>query len=130
MAEKKAKKIKKKVKKSVAYGVAHIQSTFNNTIVSITDDQGNVISWASSGMASFKGTKKGTPFAAQQAAEIAARKAIEQGMRQVSVLVKGPGAGRETAIRALQASGLDIIAIKDVTPIPHNGCRPPKRRRV
>ncbi len=130
MAEKKAKKVKKKVKKSVAYGVAHIQSTFNNTIVTITDDQGNVIAWASSGMASFKGTKKGTPFAAQQAAEIAARKAIEQGMRQVSVLVKGPGAGRETAIRALQASGLDIIAIKDVTPIPHNGCRPPKRRRV
>ena len=131
MADKKGKsKAKKKVKKNVAYGVAHILSTFNNTVVTITDADGNTISWGSSGVASFKGTKKGTPFAAQQGAEIAARGAIEQGMKQVSVLVKGPGSGRETAIRALQASGLDIIAIKDVTPIPHNGCRPPKRRRV
>lgn len=131
MAEKKVKsKAKKKVKKNISYGVAHIHSTFNNTVVSITDEKGDVVSWSSSGNASFKGTKKGTPFAAQQAAEIAARKAIEQGMKQVSVVVKGPGAGRETAIRALQASGLDVIAIKDVTPMPHNGCRPPKRRRV
>lgn len=131
MAEKKGKtKTKKKVKKNIAYGVAHIRSTFNNTVITISDEKGNVISWSSSGNASFKGTKKGTPFAAQQAAEIAARKAIEQGMRQVSVMVKGPGSGRETAIRALQASGLDVIAIKDVTPMPHNGCRPPKRRRV
>ncbi len=131
MADKKGKsKAKKKVKKNVAYGVAHILSTFNNTVITITDADGNTVSWGSSGVAAFKGTKKGTPFAAQQAAEIAARGAIEQGMKQVSVLVKGPGSGRETAIRALQASGLDIIAIKDVTPIPHNGCRPPKRRRV
>jgi len=131
MAEKKGKtKTKKKIKKNIAYGVAHIRSTFNNTVITISDEKGDVISWSSSGNASFKGTKKGTPFAAQQAAEIAARKAIEQGMRQVSVMVKGPGSGRETAIRALQASGLDVIAIKDVTPMPHNGCRPPKRRRV
>lgn len=121
---------KKKVKKNVAQGVARIQSTFNNTIVSITDLQGNVVSWGSAGTAEFKGSKKGTPFAAQQAAEIAARKAIEHGMVEVAVEVKGPGAGRETAIRALQASGLRVVSIKDVTPLPHNGCRPPKKRRV
>ena len=111
-------------------GVAHIKSTFNNTLVSITDRQGNVLSWASAGTSGFKGTKKGTPFAAQLAAEQAAKKAMDQGVREVEVLVKGPGPGRETAIRALQAAGLIINAIKDVTPIPHNGCRPPKQRRV
>ncbi len=126
----KAGKLKKKAKKNVARGIAHIKSTFNNTIVTITDLTGNTISWASSGVATFKGSKKGTPFAAQQASEIAARKAIEHGMTEVAVLVKGPGAGRETAIRALQASGLRVLSIKDVTPLPHNGCRPPKRRRV
>ncbi len=123
-------KKKKKVKKNVPYGVAHIKSTFNNTIISITDPEGNVVSWYSTGMVGFKGTKKGTPFAAQQAAENAAVKAIESGMRRVDVLVKGPGSGRETAIRAIQSAGLDINSIKDVTPIPHNGCRPRKRRRV
>ena len=121
---------KKKVKKNIAQGVARIQSTFNNTIISITDLHGNVVSWGSAGAAEFKGSKKGTPFAAQQAAEIAARKAIEHGMVEVAVEVKGPGSGRETAIRALQASGLRVISIKDVTPLPHNGCRPPKKRRV
>lgn len=126
----KAPKAKKKIRKQVARGTAHIKSTFNNTIVSITDEVGNVVSWASAGVASFKGSKKGTPFAAQQASEIAARKAIEHGMSEVAVLVKGPGAGRETAIRALQSSGLRVISIKDVTPLPHNGCRPRKRRRV
>lgn len=128
--EKKAPKAKKKVKKNIAKGVAHIKSTFNNTIITITDETGNVVSWASAGVASFKGSKKGTPFAAQQASEIAARKAIEHGMGEVSVLVNGPGAGRETAIRALQSSGLRVVSIKDVTPLPHNGCRPRKRRRV
>ncbi|MFH0886576.1 MAG: 30S ribosomal protein S11 [bacterium] len=118
------------MKKAPAKGVVHIQSTFNNTIVSITDTNGGLVAWGSSGNAGFKGTKKGTPFAAQSAAEIAARKAIDAGMKEVSVLVKGPGSGRETAIRAIQAAGLEITAIKDVTPIPHNGCRPPKRRRV
>lgn len=132
MAEKKAKvkKSKKKTKKHITVGIAHIQSTFNNTIVTITDDKGNSVAWGSAGVAEFKGSKKGTPFAAQQASEIAARQAIEHGMQQVSVLVKGPGSGRETAIRALQASGLSVISIKDVTPMPHNGCRPSKRRRV
>ncbi len=130
MAEKKKVKTKKKIKKNIAVGVAHINSTFNNTIVTITDLTGNTVSWASSGAAAFKGSKKGTPFAAQQASEIAARKAIEHGMAEVSVLVKGPGAGRETAIRALQSSGLRVTSIKDVTPLPHNGCRPSKRRRV
>ena len=123
-------KKKKKVKKNVPYGVAHIKSTFNNTIISITDPEGNVVSWYSTGMVGFKGTKKGTPFAAQQAAENAAVKAIESGMKRVDVLVKGPGSGRETAIRAIQSAGLDINSIKDVTPIPHNGCRPRTRRRV
>ncbi|MCS7242061.1 MAG: 30S ribosomal protein S11 [Candidatus Caldatribacterium sp.] len=121
---------KKRERRLVREGVAHIKSTFNNTIVSITDRQGNVIAWASGGTVGFKGTKKGTPFAAQLAAEQAAKKAMDLGLREVDVLVKGPGAGRETAIRALQAAGLIINSIKDVTPIPHNGCRPPKQRRV
>ncbi|HEY9689857.1 MAG TPA: 30S ribosomal protein S11 [Coleofasciculaceae cyanobacterium] len=120
----------RKQKRNVPSGVAHIQSTFNNTIVTITDLKGDSISWASAGSSGFKGAKKGTPFAAQTAAESAARRASEQGMRQVEVMVSGPGSGRETAIRALQASGLEITLIRDVTPIPHNGCRPPKRRRV
>ena len=120
----------KKAKKAPSVGLVHVKSTFNNTIVTITDLKGQVVCWGSAGNAGFKGTKKGTPFAAQSAAEIAAKKAIALGMREVSVLVKGPGSGRETAIRALQAAGLEIRAIKDVTPIPHNGCRPPKRRRV
>ncbi|HLO86529.1 MAG TPA: 30S ribosomal protein S11 [Nostocaceae cyanobacterium] len=120
----------KKQKRNVPNGVAYIQSTFNNSIVTITDQNGDVISWASAGSSGFKGAKKGTPFAAQTAAESAARRAIDQGMRQIEVMVSGPGAGRETAIRALQGSGLEITLIRDITPIPHNGCRPPKRRRV
>lgn len=120
----------KKEKKNVVYGAAHIQATFNNTIVTITDQNGNVLTWASAGSLGFKGSRKGTPYAAQMAAEAAAKKAMDYGMRQVDVFVKGPGAGRESAIRAIQASGLDINLIKDVTPVPHNGCRPPKRRRV
>ncbi|NJO77503.1 MAG: 30S ribosomal protein S11 [Cyanobacteria bacterium RM1_2_2] len=120
----------KKQKRNVPSGVAHIQSTFNNTIVTITDVNGETISWSSSGASGFKGAKKGTPYAAQTAAENAARRATEQGMRQLEVMVSGPGSGRETAIRALQAAGLEITLIRDVTPIPHNGCRPPKRRRV
>lgn len=120
----------KKQKRNVPSGVAHIQSTFNNTIVTISDTRGEVVSWASAGSSGFKGAKKGTPFAAQTAADRAARRAMEQGMRQTEVMVSGPGAGRETAIRALQAAGLEITLIRDVTPIPHNGCRPPKRRRV
>ncbi len=117
-------------KKNVAHGHAHIKSTFNNTIVSITDPSGNVISWASAGHVGFKGSRKSTPFAAQMAAESAARRAQEHGMRKVDVFVKGPGSGRETAIRSLQATGLEVGSIQDVTPTPHNGCRPPKRRRV
>ena len=124
------KKVRRKEKKNVAHGHAHIKSTFNNTIVSITDPQGNVISWASAGHVGFKGSRKSTPFAAQMAAENAARRAMEHGMRKVDVFVKGPGSGRETAIRALQATGLEVDSIQDVTPVPHNGCRPPKRRRV
>ena len=120
----------KKVKKNVPTGVVHIQSTFNNTIITITDPVGNTVSWATSGTIGFKGSRKSTPFAAQIAAEAAARKAVENGMRQVSVLVKGPGAGRESALRALQISGLKVTVIRDVTPIPHNGFRPSKRRRV
>lgn len=120
----------RKQKKNVPNGVAYIQSTFNNTIVTISDASGEVISWASAGSSGFKGAKKGTPFAAQTAAENAARRATDQGMRQIEVMVSGPGAGRETAIRALQGAGLEITLIRDVTPIPHNGCRPPKRRRV
>jgi len=121
---------KPKEKRNVLQGVVHIQSTFNNTIVSITDPKGEVISWASAGTVGFKGTKKGTPFAAQMAAENAARKSLEHGLKRVDVFVKGPGSGRETAIRSLQTCGLEVNLIKDVTPIPHNGCRPPKRRRV
>ncbi|MFN3690845.1 MAG: 30S ribosomal protein S11 [Fimbriimonadales bacterium] len=120
----------KKERKNIVHGVAHIHATFNNTIVTITDVNGNVISWASGGSVGFKGTKKGTPFAAQLASERAARNAMEHGLRKVDVMVKGPGPGRETAIRSLQAAGLEILSIKDVTPVPHNGCRPPKRRRV
>jgi len=125
-----AKKIRRKEKKNVAHGHAHIKSTFNNTIVSITDPQGNVIAWASAGHVGFKGSRKSTPFAAQMAAESAARRAQEHGMRKVDVFVKGPGSGRETAIRSLTATGLEVGSIQDVTPSPHNGCRPPKRRRV
>ena len=120
----------KKQKRNVPNGIAYIQSTFNNSIVTISDQNGDVISWASAGSSGFKGAKKGTPFAAQTAAESAGRRATEQGMRQVEVMVSGPGAGRETAIRALQGAGLEITLIRDITPIPHNGCRPPKRRRV
>ncbi len=120
----------KKQKKNIPSGTAHIKSTFNNTIVTITDTVGNVISWATAGSSGFKGAKKGTPFAAQTAADSAARVAMDNGMRQVEVMVSGPGAGRETAIRALQGAGLEITLIRDITPIPHNGCRPPKRRRV
>ncbi|CCQ53522.1 30S ribosomal protein S11 [Crocosphaera watsonii WH 8501] len=120
----------KRQKKNVPNGVAHIQSTFNNTIITISDTKGDVVSWSSAGASGFKGAKKGTPFAAQTAADSAARRAIDQGMRQIEVMVSGPGAGRETAIRALQGAGLEITLIRDVTPIPHNGCRPPKRRRV
>ena len=121
---------RKKVKKNIPTGVVHIQSTFNNTIITVTDAQGNAVSWSSSGKRGFKGSRKSTPFAAQLAAEDAAKVAQEHGMRTVSVFVKGPGSGRESALRALQAAGLTITMIKDVTPIPHNGCRPPKRRRV
>ncbi|GIW02795.1 30S ribosomal protein S11 [Roseiflexus sp.] len=121
---------KRREKKNVPRGQAHIQSTFNNTIVTITDPNGNVVCWSSAGQNGFKGSRKSTPYAAQIAAENAARKAIENGMRQIEVFVKGPGAGREAAIRSLQAAGLQVTAITDVTPIPHNGCRPPKRRRV
>ena len=124
------KKVRRKEKKNVAHGHAHIKSTFNNTIVSICDPQGNVISWASAGHVGFKGSRKSTPYAAQMAAENAARKAQEHGMKKVDVFVKGPGSGRETAIRSLQAAGLEVGSISDVTPSPHNGCRPPKRRRV
>jgi small subunit ribosomal protein S11 len=127
---KKARSRRKRETKNVAQGIAHIHSSFNNTIVSITDTGGGAVAWASAGNMGFKGSKKSTPFAAQMAAESAARKSMEHGMKQVEVYVKGPGAGREAAIRALQAAGLEITLIKDVTPIPHNGCRPPKRRRV
>ncbi|MDA8212675.1 MAG: 30S ribosomal protein S11 [Clostridia bacterium] len=121
---------KRRERKNVDRGVAHIKSTFNNTMVTITDTNGNAISWASAGNMGFKGSRKSTPFAAQMAAENAAKEAMEHGMKEVEVFVKGPGAGREAAIRALQAAGLEVNLIKDVTPIPHNGCRPPKRRRV
>ncbi len=125
-----AKKVKKKTKKNVSTGIAHIQSTFNNTVVSITDVNGNIVAWSSAGSRGFKGSRKSTPFAAQLAAEEAARKAMEHGMRSVAVFVKGPGAGRESALRALQTAGFKVTLIRDVTPVPHNGCRPPKRRRV
>src|SRR5690625_405402 len=121
---------KRRVKKTIETGVAHIHSTFNNTIVTITDLQGNVIGWSSAGALGFKGSRKSTPFAAQMAAETAVKSAIETNMKNLEVSVKGPGAGREAAIRSLQAAGLEITAIRDVTPVPHNGCRPPKRRRV
>ena len=121
---------KGKERKNVANGIAHIHASFNNTIVTITDTSGNVITWSSSGNKGFKGSRKSTPFASQLAAETAAKKAMEHGMKQVEVFVKGPGTGRESAIRSIQAAGLEIVAIKDVTPIPHNGCRPPTRRRV
>ncbi|NWF98718.1 MAG: 30S ribosomal protein S11 [Nitrospirae bacterium] len=124
------KKSTKKEKRNIVYGAAHIQATFNNTIVSITDLNGEVITWASAGNLGFKGSRKGTPYAAQMAAAAVAKKAMDMGMKQVDIYVKGPGAGRESAIRALQAAGLEINLIKDVTPVPHNGCRPPKRRRV
>jgi small subunit ribosomal protein S11 len=130
MAQPSKRSSSRKQKKHVPSGVAHIQSTFNNTIVTITDANGETVSWASAGSSGFKGAKKGTPFAAQTASENAARRATDQGMRQIEVMVSGPGAGRETAIRALQGAGLEITLIRDVTPIPHNGCRPPKRRRV
>lgn len=123
-------KTKKKERKNISSGVVHIQSTFNNTIVTITDAMGNVVSWSSSGVHGFKGSRKSTPFAAQLTAEDAAKKAMEHGMKSVEVYVKGPGSGRESALRALQAAGFNVVMIKDVTPIPHNGCRPPKRRRV
>lgn len=126
----KAKVVKKKKFKGITYGIAHIKATFNNTLITITDIKGNALVVASSGAVGFKGTKKGTPFAAQLAAESAGRQALEGGMKEVDVFVKGPGAGRETAIRALQGVGLEIKSIKDVTPIPHNGCRPKKQRRV
>lgn len=121
---------RKKEKKSIPQGKAYIHSTFNNVIITITDPGGNVVSWGSSGSAGFKGSRKGTPYASQLAAESAAKRAKEHGMRQVEVFVRGPGGGREAAIRSLQIAGLNVISIKDVTPIPHNGCRPPKRRRV
>lgn len=123
-------KVRRKVKKNVAVGQAHIKSTFNNTIISITDPSGAVIAWASAGQVGFKGSRKSTPYAAQMAAEAAARRAMEHGMKKVDVFVKGPGSGRETAIRSLTAAGLEVGAIQDVTPSPHNGVRPPKRRRV
>jgi len=127
---KKRTKVKRRERKSIPVGRAYIQSTFNNTMVTLTDLQGNVIAWGSSGTAGFKGSRKGTPYAAQVAAHDAARRAMEHGLRQIEVYVKGPGSGREAAIRSLQSSGLYITGIRDVTPIPHNGCRPPKRRRV
>lgn len=121
---------RKRERKSIPVGVAHIRSSFNNTMVTITDPRGNVVAWASAGTSGFKGSRKGTPFAASVAAETAARKAMEQGVRQVEVYVRGPGSGREAAIRSLQSAGLEVNLIRDVTPVPHNGCRPPKRRRV
>ncbi len=130
MAGKKVVRNKKKVSKNIINGVAHIRSTFNNAIVTIADTEGNVLSWASAGGLGFRGSRKSTPFAAQMAAEEATKAAMDHGLKQVEVFVKGPGAGREAAIRALQAAGLEVNSIKDVTPIPHNGCRPPKRRRV
>ena len=130
MAAKKAVRTKRKERKNIEQGRAYVHSTFNNTIVTLTDPRGNVLSWASAGGMGFRGSRKSTPFAAQMAAETATKAAMEHGLKQVEVFVKGPGAGREAAIRALQAAGLEVNSIKDVTPIPHNGCRPPKRRRV
>ncbi len=130
MTKKKAVRTRRRERKNVAVGQAHVQSTFNNTIISISDLEGNVISWGSAGAQGFKGSRKSTPFAAQVTGEATARRAMEHGMRSIEVFVRGPGAGREAAIRSLQAAGLEVSAITDVTPIPHNGCRPPKRRRV
>lgn len=131
MAKQATKKVaKKRVRKSVQHGQAHIQSSFNNTIVTLTDAEGNALSWASAGGLGFKGSKKSTPYAAQMAAETAAKAAASYGLKTIDVFVKGPGSGREAAIRALSACGIDVVSIKDVTPVPHNGCRPPKRRRV
>lgn len=130
MAKKKPSRVKRRERKGIVRGRAYIQSTFNNTIITLTDPQGNVIAWGSSGTSGFKGARKGTAFAAQRAAEVAARRGMEHGLRQVEVYVKGPGSGREAAIRTLQANGLNILSIRDVTPAPHNGCRPPKKRRV
>ncbi len=128
MAQKK--KSAKKEKKHITYGIVHVQATFNNTIVTVTDKSGNTIAWSSAGSLGFKGSRKGTPYAAQMAAEAVAKKVMDMGVKEIDVYIKGPGAGRESAIRALQAAGLTINIIKDVTPVPHNGCRPPKRRRV
>ncbi len=130
MARRRRPRGKKREKKNIPEGIAHIHATFNNTIVTITDKQGNTVAWASGGTEGFKGSRKGTPYAAQLAAQAAARRAMEHGMRRVAVYVKGPGAGREAALRALQAAGFQITLIKDVTPIPHDGCRPPKKRRI
>jgi small subunit ribosomal protein S11 len=130
MAEKKRGRGRRRERKSVPRGRAYVQSTFNNTLITMTDPNGNVVAWGSAGSAGFKGSRKSTPYAAQMAAERAARGAMDHGMRQVDVFVRGPGSGREAAIRSLQAAGLSILSIRDVTPIPHNGCRPPKRRRV
>jgi len=130
MAKKKPSRLKRRERKAVPRGRAYIQSTFNNTIITLTDPQGNVISWGSSGTVGFKGSRKGTAYAAQRAAETAARRGMEHGLRQIEVFVKGPGSGREAAIRSLQAAGLNISSIRDVTPVPHNGCRPPNRRRI
>ena len=121
---------RKRERKNVTYGIAHIKSSFNNTIIAISDQEGNVLAWASAGNVGFKGSRKSTPYAAQQAAEVAARRAMDHGVRKVDVQVKGPGSGRETAIRSIQNAGIEVTGIKDVTPVPHNGCRPPKRRRV
>ena len=125
-----ARRPRRRERKNVSYGIVHIKSSFNNTIVSISDQDGNVISWASGGNVGYKGSRKSTPFAAQLAAEQAARMAMEHGLRKVDVVVKGPGSGRETAIRSIQNAGIEVVGIKDVTPVPHNGCKPPKRRRM
>jgi len=130
VADPKKRRTKKKVRKVEAVGVVHVQATFNNTIISITDPKGRVVCWSSAGRSGFKGSKKSTPFAAQQAAATSAKEALDMGMRKVEIQVKGPGSGREAAIRSISAAGLEVTSIKDVTPIPHNGCRPPKRRRV
>jgi len=127
---KEATRVRRRERKNIASGVAHVAASFNNTMITITDAQGNTIAWSSAGTMGFKGSRKSTPYAAQMAAEAAARRAMEHGMRKVDVFVKGPGSGRETAIRSLQATGLEVGSIQDVTPVPHNGCRPPKRRRV
>lgn len=130
MAKRQQTRRRRRDRKNIERGIAHIRSTFNNTIVMITDEQGNAVSWSSAGSLGFRGSKKSTPFAAQMASEVAAKGAMEHGMKSIEVAVKGPGSGRESAIRSLQAAGLDVTAIRDVTPIPHNGCRPPKRRRA